>query len=471
MVGFVTYDLIFLALFIIAVIIFLKVKKKNVRRQGLVYLYKTNWGIKLMDSFSRKNKSWLFPLQYLIIASGIILMVGITWLIAESVYLYLKFPITSVTKAPPLAPLIPYFPKLFGLQSFFPPLYFTYFIIAVAIGGILHEFSHGIFARLNKFKVKSTGFLFLGPLLGAFVEPDEKQMAKAKKKSQLSILAAGTFANVIISIFFGILLVIFFSAFFAPAGVSFNVYPSFVAETNSVSVPANFSLEQDFVEVEFEGTNYLVTPQVLQKTFDENITRIILFVDAPAVRNQLPTSPSAITEFNGEKIINLQALSEEIKKYSPGDKITITMALREGLFDTQPEFQEYEIELGEFEGQAFLGIGINEQEQNKFSIRGFFNYIFEGAGTLDFLTYYESSIGKFGWFVYFLLWWVFFINVLLALFNMLPVGPLDGGRFFQLGVAGLLKNDNIGKKAFRFVTWIIALALITMMVKWAVSFF
>src|SRR3989338_6843479 len=193
MAGFVFYDLAFLVLFGLALIIFLHKRKENVKRQGIIFLYKTEWGIKLMDSFSRKNKSWLKPLQYVIIASGVVLMVGITWLIIESTYLYLRFPITSVTRAPPIAPLIPYFPKLFGLSSFFPPLYFTYFIIAVALGGILHEFAHGIFARLNNLKVKSTGFLFLGPFLGAFVEPDEKKMMKAKKVPQLGILAAGTF--------------------------------------------------------------------------------------------------------------------------------------------------------------------------------------------------------------------------------------------------------------------------------------
>ena len=32
--------------------------------------------------------------------------------------------------------LIPYFPKIFGLESFLPPLYFTYFIVALA-GGLV----------------------------------------------------------------------------------------------------------------------------------------------------------------------------------------------------------------------------------------------------------------------------------------------------------------------------------------------
>ena len=47
-------------------------------------------------------------------------------------------------------------------------------ISALAIVAIPHEFAHGIFARLNNLRVKSSGFALFGPILAAFVEPDEK---------------------------------------------------------------------------------------------------------------------------------------------------------------------------------------------------------------------------------------------------------------------------------------------------------
>ena len=71
-------------------------------------------------------------------------MIVMMWLIIWTTYIYIKTPIARFIKAPPVFPLIPYFPKLFGLESIFPPLYFTYFIIALSIVAFVHEFSHGI---------------------------------------------------------------------------------------------------------------------------------------------------------------------------------------------------------------------------------------------------------------------------------------------------------------------------------------
>ncbi|MBU0977578.1 MAG: site-2 protease family protein, partial [Nanoarchaeota archaeon] len=193
MVSFMTYDLIFLAVFIVFVIIFLSTRKKNLERQGILYLYKTKWGINVIDKIAKKCRVILKPLQYVIMFSGYALMVGILWLLSRSTYLYLTTSIAQLIRAPPVFPVIPYFPQIFGLESLFPPLYFTYFIIALGVIAVFHEAAHGIYARFYNLKVTSTGFAFLGPVLGAFVEPDEKQMNKAPRFNQMVILAAGTF--------------------------------------------------------------------------------------------------------------------------------------------------------------------------------------------------------------------------------------------------------------------------------------
>lgn len=473
MAGFITYDLVFLVVFILFIIFFLRRNNKKVKRQGIVFIYRADWGIKLMDWFAKKHGKALKIVSYVSITCGYFLMVSILWLIVESAYIYLRFPVTEITKAPPIAPLIPYFPQLFGLSSFFPPLYFTYFLIAVAIGGIIHEFSHGIFARLANLKVKSTGILFAGPFLGAFVEPDEKAMDKAKKKHQLAILSAGTFANVIISVITAILIIIFFAAAFSPAGVVVNTYSSVLTETANLDIPENFSLDEKFVEVEVENITFLVNSQLLKQTLDENRERIILFDDAPAIRNELPLSPSAIVEFNDEEVTSFEDLAGRIQMTQPGENVRLKIAVRKGFFDVNPEFKEYEFAIGERNGKPFLGIGVVPPSQGAsvFGIKKIFNYIFLGAGTLDPFVYYESSLGGFGWFIYFLLWWILFINALLALFNMLPLGPLDGGKFLQLTVAGITKSEKAGKNVYKIATGFILLLLALMTIKWAVSFF
>ena len=55
---------------------------------------------------------------------------------------------------------------------------FFYWIISIFVIAVVHEFSHGLIARANNIKVKSSGFAFLALLVpiipAAFVEPDEK---------------------------------------------------------------------------------------------------------------------------------------------------------------------------------------------------------------------------------------------------------------------------------------------------------
>jgi len=468
MVGFIVYDLVIFAAFILVVIVLLRKNKKKVSRQGIAFLYKTDWGIKRMDSFARKREKLLkFSLPFVLI-SGFTLMALILIFLGESVYIYLKFPIVDVIRAPPLAPLIPYLPNLFGLQSFFPPLYFTYFIFAVGLGGILHEFAHGVYARLHKFKVKSTGFLFFGPIPGAFVEPDEKQMAKSEKVKQLSVLGAGTFANLIIALIFAGVLWIFFLSTMNATGVGFAAYPQTVVNTSDIVIPDEANLSSDLVEIEVNGEIFLTNPQALQTSIDNEIPQSIVFENGGAVRARLQ---GAIMEIDGEKVTNREDLSRVLSEKESGKQVVIKTAVRDGLFDTEPEFKSFDVTLGEREGATYLGVGFNSGNGGLSVPSRFLSFVlFSGAGTLNPEIYYESSLGSFGWFIYFLLWWTFFINLLLALFNMLPLGPLDGGRFLQYGVESVTKSEKAGRKILKISTWIILAGLLAMMAKWAVSF-
>ena len=97
-------------------------------------------------------------------------------------------------------------------------------ILALFMALTFHEFAHGIFAKYNNVKIKTTGFGFLGPFLAAFVEPDEKQMRKKSKFAQITILSAGTFVNLVLAILFFLLLSGFFILTYTPAGAMFNTY-------------------------------------------------------------------------------------------------------------------------------------------------------------------------------------------------------------------------------------------------------
>src|SRR3989338_2602578 len=200
--SFYIYDITFLVIFSIVVGIFLWRKKHNLKREGILYLYRTQVGLKFIDHVGGKYKKTISVLAFLGVVTGYILMSSVVYLFYKLVYIYLFAPeIVREIKIPPLMPLIPYLPEAFNI-SFLPPFYFTYWIIAISVIAIFHEFAHGIIAKRYGVEVKTTGFGFLGPFLAAFVEPDEKQMEKKTKFQQISILSAGTFTNLILAILF-----------------------------------------------------------------------------------------------------------------------------------------------------------------------------------------------------------------------------------------------------------------------------
>ncbi len=81
-------------------------------------------------------------------------------------------------------------------------------LISLIILLIIHEFSHGILSRIENIKLKSIGLLIFGVIpIGAFVEPNEKEVSKLNNIKQTRIFAAGSAINLLASIlFFAIML-------------------------------------------------------------------------------------------------------------------------------------------------------------------------------------------------------------------------------------------------------------------------
>lgn len=451
--NFVTYDLIFLALSIIFVVYFLYKRRDRIERQGILYLYKTQVGVKFIDKFAKKYSKILRPMQYLIVTIGYLLMAGIVYLFAWTIYIYLKAPASSaLAKIPAVFPLIPYFPQLLNIESFFPPFYFTYFIIAIATVAIFHEFSHGIFMRLNNIKIKSTGFAFLGPFLGAFVEQDDKQMNKAKRFPQLSILAAGTFANVVLVILFALVFWLFFSLAFTPSGVYSTPAYDFV-NTSQISSISNVSFgNTTYLEIVSNNQTYFgslkAQPYIENKTYDF----IPAYVSSPIFNAQVI---GAITEFNGNKITSYSQLDKLIKSRTPGEVVNIKTIINDNV-------RSYNLALANKSGFADLGV-----YPQATAPQGVFRKIISMMNPgEDPEIYYKSELGSFGIFIKYLFWWIIFINFAVALSNMIPAGIFDGGHFFRISVEGITRRKKFAEYAFKFTTWLFVAALIVLMLKW-----
>jgi len=81
-------------------------------------------------------------------------------------------------------------------------------LIGMVLLIIVHEFSHGIVAIREKIKLKSLGLATLGIFpIGAFAEPDEKQLEKASMKKRTRVYSAGSMANFALAAIFLIILI------------------------------------------------------------------------------------------------------------------------------------------------------------------------------------------------------------------------------------------------------------------------
>jgi len=477
--NFVVYDIIFLVLFALFLVLFLYKRRKHLARQGLLYLYRTKIGLKIIDYTAKKYKKILKPLQYLIIASGFALMISMIYLLIRFTFVYLSSPLAAQTlKVPVLTPLIPYLPSLFKLD-FLPPFYFAYWIIIIAIIAIPHEFAHGIFAKLNKIKVHSTGFGFLGPFLAAFVEPDEKQMEKLKKVPQMAILAAGTFANVLTTIVFALLMWAFFVLAFVPVGVNLiNVYPISTVNVSDIATLEGLPLSSlnitdinsTLVKIRYHNESRFIGLDILNLTLVKGSNLTFIYDNSPAFESRLAGEPSllnfgvssAITQVNGIKTASITKLNSTLRSFKPGDTVNITTS-----FNSKEETKS--ITLADNNGTAYLGIATMPSQPESKSIISLFYALLSKVKSPSIL--YESRIGDLGMFIYNLLWWIIIVCFGVALTNMIPVGIFDGGRFFFLTIWGITGSKKVGEIAFKASTWIILLIVVALMAQWFVAVF
>ena len=456
MVSFFVYDLGFLILFTLGVFWFLRNRREELSREGIIFMWRTQFGIRAIGRFTETFGFLMSRMKWLIVVTGGILMAVMIWMLGKTVSIYLFYPeITKLIKAPPIAPLIPYFPKLFGMESFFPPFYFTYFIVALAIVAISHEFSHGVFMKLFKVKIKSTGLVFLGPILGAFVEEGKGSFEKKGKLEQMTILGAGVFANILMALLFYIFYVAFFFSSFAASGYAFDSYAVEVVPLANVT---GFEDINGMTKVLTNDGNYYLDDKLAMQLESENRVALVAYVETPAV---LSGMKGAIIRADDVRILKHDDLRWFLENKNPGD--IVKFATED---EDSGEINEYNIMLTEHpedETRAYLGVGHSEAAS-----RGLIQKFLKKLMSFkESSTYYSPTWdGNFVYFIYHLLWWVMVINLLVALFNMMPLGMLDGGRFFYLAVLGIFGSDKWAKRAYGFATYVILAMFVLMMLFW-----
>jgi membrane-associated protease RseP (regulator of RpoE activity) len=336
-------------------------------------------------------------------------------LMISGIYLLFKITINLLEgfRGPTLALV---FPGPTSSFSFYPGVILMpiwYWIIGVAILVIPHEFSHGIALALNKLRIKSFGALLLFFIIpGAFVEPDEKQLKKARKRRQLQVYAAGSFSNILVGLAFVALFQLFLFSCFSYEGITYT-YPAKIV--NRTDILENNTLPNGLIELKTKDNTYLI-----QKSFfdlQKNSTQLIVFEDWPAFRNNLS---GAIKRVNGFEIHSMRDLRHIISKHKPGDKINI-----------ETSNANYTITLANNNGKAFLGITSSPSYQYLLDLIGN-EFLVELLFPQSYRQYsLEKLPSNLGVFIYQLLFFIYNICFSVAIINMLPIRPLDGGLILE----------------------------------------
>ena len=179
-------------LFYLALALFLVLRRRRLAVQSkIILLYRTTIGIRLMDRLAGKYREWVKLFGYVGIG------IGFVGLVLISALLLIGFAqLFTRPEQPASVSLVLPGVEVPGLGV----LPFWHWLIAIFVIAVVHEFGHGIVARAHGIGINWTGLVLIGPIIGAFVEPDEKRLAKERDVVQYSVYAAGAVANIFLGI-------------------------------------------------------------------------------------------------------------------------------------------------------------------------------------------------------------------------------------------------------------------------------
>jgi len=282
----------FILIFYLLVVLFIALSWKKIDRQAkIIFLYRMKLGIRWMDYISQKFREWVILFGYIGMGAGFVGLVVISYVLIQNLYALITQP-AAVSGVSLVLPGV-HVPGLGVLP-------FWYWILAIFSIAVVHEFSHGVVARAHKIEVKNTGLVFLGPILGAFVEPNEKKLRAEKDIVQYSVLAAGSFSNIVLAV----VALLFLNFAFMP-----------LQET--MVTPSGFSFGSHV-----EG-------------------------NLPAAQAGLKPG-MIITGINDQEISNFQEFNDELTFYRPGESIIVNTAEKDYTVTLAPN--------PENEKKPFLGV-------------------------------------------------------------------------------------------------------------------
>ena len=393
-----------------------------------------------------------------------------------------------------------------AIPGFNPILPLSYGIVALLFAMVVHELGHGIQARANGARVDSSGLLYGVVPLGAFVEPNEEDMSKKPRKAQMDMYTAGISVNTVFAIVAIVLLAGCCGALHTDHPDDAGVYrvdadsPALIAGIPASALIIGFSEDgENFTDAvtSVNGKQVSVdTADGLEPTklyfikyiykgevkYTEKAVQMGVFIrtlstDAPAISSGIETKTFLYgfryTDSDGNeqtvKIHSTQGFLDAMAAFSPGQQVTVlTVPITDDVTGLVPD--EHALTLSSRNGVAFIGMSVTtggmtfttpritlDGAANPFYgatgaysyVTSFFSYIsgpFNGADPIpdDLKWWYDAPMGDVFWMLLSLLYWIFWLDILLAISNALPAYPFDGGFIFAGAVNWL--GEKLGIK-------------------------
>ncbi len=399
---------------------------------GLVLMIRTTKGRKTLDVLAKPKRFWNILGDF----GTVLSLVGMVLMTAVMVF-SLIFTFRRGDELQPLAGneilIIP------GVTPFLP---LWYGIAALIITLVVHEGGHGVLARANNLKVKSLGLLFAIVPVGAFVEPDEEELSEAPRRHRLRVFAAGATINILLA---SVLLF----AFAGMVGQSEPVdgIPIIGVSDDSAAELAGIRTGDVIVGLDgipaldnaaFTGLMANKTPgQQVQVDLRSGSVRTATLGDRwngaldEDAQNMILSLP-AEAEWTDEHAGIIAYCDTHVGKGQYTDGGTCSDGLQQLAFlgivhyPIQDIYDTLTHPLGNngLNLLAYVSLPIGEVRDNpvlSFYLPTFFEEPFQGFWIIATLTF-----------------WVFWINLMVGLTNILPMLPLDGGHIFRDAIGGVV---------------------------------
>ena len=392
--------------------LFLYFKRKNIDVQGkfpssYVLLYKTKLGLPLMKKWSKNHPRTFSFLAYYSIFVGVVGALLVIPYFVYQLYVLFQSQIEVVGSfALPLAGDVCSSAVVFCVP-------FWYWIFALFVLVVVHEFAHGVIAQRYGIKIKSSGLAFFGSsyiifvlffliviysfsvdqilgfesgviktiitglilmflpvMFGAFVEPDEKQMSKKPKWQQIAVLGAGSASNFLFGILFMLILI------------------------------------------------FLVSP--MHSNYHENEELHFASISNQSSLNSYDISSGKVLSLNGN-ITEVEDIFAYFQSMTPNQSLILEI-------ESQNVTQNVSLATYANAVDSSKGlIGINEISISQDPVAG-----------SEFMAGLSSMLSE-------LLWWLFVFNIGIGIINLLPLWITDGGKIMHLLLSYKLSKENSNK--------------------------